>query len=275
MGTSGHLLSQTGGISSRNRALLEGLHRQARGPFTVSDAALMLNVDVAHARRLVRYFAERGWLARARRGLYVTVPLDAGRSGEWTEDPWVLAQKSFSPCYIGGWSACEHWGFTDQVFREVLVLTVRRVRRRSVVLQSQPIQLRGIKKSMMFGTQGVWRGLTKVEVSDPTRTMVDILRDPSLGGGMRHVAEVLRQYFESEHRDDQRLIEYGDAVNNRTLFKRLGYLLDALGISADDLKAASRSRISAGITALDPTSTVRGTISRHWKLRINADVTTS
>ena len=273
MGTSGRLLSETGGISSRNRALLEELHRQARGPFTVSDAASMLHLDVTHARRLVRYFAERGWLARARRGLYVTVPLDAGRSGEWTEDLWVLAQKSFSPCYIGGWSACEHWGFTDQVFREVLVLTTRRVRRRSAVLQGQPIQLRGIKTSLFFGTQGVWRGLTKVEVSDPVRTIVDVLRDPGLGAGIRHVAEILRQYFESEHRADHRLIQYGDNVNNRTLFKRLGYLLDALGISADDLKVACRARISAGITALDPTSGVHGTINRRWNLRVNADVT--
>jgi predicted transcriptional regulator of viral defense system len=273
MGTSGQLLSPTGGISSRNRALLEKLHRQARGPFTVSDAASMLHLDQRHARRLVRYFAERGWLARARRGLYVTVPLDASPSGEWTEDPWVLAQKSFSPCYIGGWSACEHWGLTDQVFREVIVLTTRRVRRRSVVLQGQPIQLRAIKKSLLFGTQGVWRGLTKVEVSDPTRTIVDVLRNPELGGGIRHVAEILRHYFESEHRADQRLIEYGDKVNNRTLFKRLGYLLDALGISADDLKVACRARISAGITALDPASAVHGTINRRWNLRVNADVT--
>jgi predicted transcriptional regulator of viral defense system len=233
----------------------------------------MLHLDPAPARRLVRYLAERGWLARARRGLYVTVPLDAGRSGEWTEDPWLLAQKSFSPCYIGGWSACEHWGFTDQVFREVLVLTTRRVRRRSFVLQGQPIQLRGINKSLLFGTEGVWRGLTKVGVSDPTRTIVDVLRDPELGGGIRHVAEVLRRYFESEHRADQRLIEYGDKVNNRTLFKRLGYLLDALGIAADDLKTACRARISAGITALDPTSVIHGTIDRRWNLRVNADVT--
>lgn len=273
MGTSPHLLS-TGGISARNRALLEALHRQAPGPFTVSDAVSMLHLDPPHARRLVRYFAERGWLARARRGLYVTVPLDAGRSGEWTEDPWLLAEKSFSPCYIGGWSACEHWGFTDQVFREVLVLTTRRVRRRAVVLQGQPIQLRSIKKSLLFGTQGIWRGLTKVDVSDPTRTIVDVLRDPELGGGIRHVAEILRQYFESEHRADERLIEYGDKVGNRTLFKRLGYLLDALGISADDLKAACRERISAGVTALDPTSAVHGTINRRWNLRVNADVTT-
>jgi len=60
----------------------------------------------------------------------VTVPLDAARSGEWTEDSWALATNVFSACYIGGWSACEYWGFTDQVFRDLLVFTTRRVRKR-------------------------------------------------------------------------------------------------------------------------------------------------
>jgi len=64
-------------------------------------------------------------LSRIRRGLYVAVPLDARRSGEWVEDAWVVADRVFSPCYIGGWSACEYWDLTDQVFRTILVVAHR------------------------------------------------------------------------------------------------------------------------------------------------------
>jgi predicted transcriptional regulator of viral defense system len=272
MGEFGVAMSPTGGISSRNRQALEALHRAARGAFTVSDAASILNISESRARRLVRYFAQRGWLARARRGLYVAVPLDAGRSGEWTADTWVLAHKTFSPCYVGGWSACEYWGLTDQLFRDLVVLTTRRVRNKSVALQGTPIQLRHISQALMFGTRGVWRGVTKVAVSDPSRTVVDILRDPGLGGGISHVAEVLQQYFQSEHRNDHQLIEYGDAIHNRTVFKRLGYLLGLLQISTIDLLDACRQRTSAGITNLDPTSAARGRIARQWNLRINVDI---
>ena len=32
------------------------------------------------------------------------------------EDPLVIAEKLFSPCYVGGWSAAEYWGITEQIF---------------------------------------------------------------------------------------------------------------------------------------------------------------
>jgi predicted transcriptional regulator of viral defense system len=105
------------GISQRNRRYLERLHRERSVAFDVATAARIWGLDHASAARLLGYLARRGWLSRVRRGLYVAVPLDARRSGEWTEDPWIVADRVFSPCYIGGWSACEHWDLTDQVFR--------------------------------------------------------------------------------------------------------------------------------------------------------------
>ena len=263
---------RAGGISLRNRHLLEQLHRGARGPFTIKEAAALLSLDETRTRRLLRYLAGRGWLARARRGLYVTVPLEAARSGEWTEDPWVLAAKAFSPCYVGGWSACEYWSLTDQVFRDLLVFTTRRVRNRSIELQGMPIKLRRTAASMVFGTKSVWRGQTRVAVSDASRTVIDILRHPDLGGGMRHVADIVRAYLDSEYRDDQLLIEYGDIIGNRTVFKRLGYLLELGAPQANRLLAACRKRISSGVTVLDPSIVTKGQINRRWGLRINVDL---
>lgn len=43
------------------------------------------------AGRLLRSLAAGGWLTRARRGLYIPVPLEAARSGDWHEDPWLIA----------------------------------------------------------------------------------------------------------------------------------------------------------------------------------------
>ena len=108
-------------------ALLEQLHRRTTGAFDVAEASRVLGIEHDETGRLLVYLARRGWLSRVRRGLYVAVPLDARRSGEWAEDPWVVAERVFSPCYIGGWSACEHWDLTEQVFRTLLVVTARAV----------------------------------------------------------------------------------------------------------------------------------------------------
>ena len=53
------------------------------------------------------------------------------------------------------------------------------------------------------------------------------------------------------------------------MFKRLGYLVEQLGIEADDLVAACRERRGAGLIALDPSVKARGRIVRRWGLRDN------
>lgn len=257
------------GISQRNRTYLEELHRGAHGAFGVAEAARILGLPQDEAGQLLGYLARRGWLSRVRRGLYVAVPLDARQSGEWVEDPWVVADRLFSPCYVGGWSACEHWDLTEQTFRTLLVVTARRVRHRDEVIQDLPFHLTVRKEEALFGTVAVWRGQNKVAVSDPSRTVIDVLGDPSLGGGIRTVADVLAEYLRSQHRDDTLLVRYGDRLGNRAAFKRLGYLLEHSHVEAPDLVEASLARRSSGLAKLDPAADARGQIVRRWGLRVN------
>ncbi len=264
--------SAAGGIGPGYRAHVAALSRAFAGPFTAADAADVLAVDRATASRITGYLASRGWLARVRRGLYVPVPLEATSPGEWRGDPWLVAGRVFEPCYIGGWSACEHWGLTEQLFREVLVVTARPQRRSAVQLQGADFHVVVRQPEALFGTRPVWRGREQVEISDPSRTVVDVLDDPTIGGGVRHVAEVVAEYFGGEHRNDDRLLAYIERLGNRTVFKRLGYLLEALEIDAAELIEVCFERKSAGISPLDPSIHTRGKITRRWNLRVNARV---
>jgi len=260
------------GIERENRELLERLHRGVKGPFGATDAAAILALDLGRTRRFLSYLRSRGWLSRVRKGLYTIVPLGAEKPSEWREDPWIVAQSVFSPCYIGGWSACEHWSLTEQIFRDVVVVTSRPLRTKRMSVQGTAFLLKSRPKEKLFGTKSTWRGQTKVQVSDPTRTVVDILDDPALGGGIRHVAAVVRAYLEGEYRDDARLLEYTKRLGNRTVFKRLGYLLEVLDIQARHLSAECRALKSAGLTFLDPTLRAKGRIDKRWNLRVNAEV---
>lgn len=264
--------SVSGGISAANRRLLEAVHRESAGVVTVPDAARIWDVDTPRASRLLRSLADRGWLTRPKRGLYVPVPLEAAESGQWREDSWLIAVKLFPDGYIGGWSACEHWELTDQLFRTVVVYTTRRVNRREIDLSGMDLRVRVIRSERRFGTRTVWRGRVPVQVSDPARTIVDILDDPELGGGIRQVADMLEAFVTSDHRDDGLLIEYGDRLGNRTVFKRLGYLLEARDVPAPALVAAARDRVSAGVTTLDPSAPKRGRIMTRWNLRLNVAI---
>lgn len=265
------LVTYYGGIGRANRELLAVLHQSFRTPFTVAEAASALGIDVDAARDLLGYLSRRGWLARVRQGLYVAVPLDASTPGEWVEDPWIVASKAFGPCYIGGWSAAEHWDLTEQVFRDVVVVTTKETRRREHVLQGMPFVVTHRSLDKLFGLRTAWRRDVRVDISDPSRTLVDILDDPSIGGGIRHVASVVQEYLGSEHRDDGQLVAYGDRLGNRSVFKRLGWIGEVIGLDGPLLKACAERR-SSGLTKLDPTVDAPGRIVRRWGLRVNVEL---
>ena len=138
------------GISKSNREKLTILHRGANGPFTIHEASILLDMNPTRTRRFLAYLASRGWLSRVRQGLYVTVPLEATYPNEWREDSWIIATKAFEPCYIGGWSACEHWGFTEQIFRTVAVFTAYNARSRDYVIQETPFRLKTLPREKIF-----------------------------------------------------------------------------------------------------------------------------
>lgn len=260
------------GLGSANRERLIVLHRAFTGPFTAEDAAAALGVSHREAARITGYLASKGWLSRVRRGLFTVVPLEADVPEAWRADPWLVATRVFAPCYIGGWSACEHWSLTEQLFRSVLVVSAEPRRSTQVMLQGTEFRVATRKQEALFGTRKVWRGRERVDVSDPTKTIVDMLDDPSIGGGIRNVADVLDTYLSGELRDDELLVGYADRLGNRTVFKRLGYLLEALAIDAPDLVATCLSRRSAGIGKLDPSIRSDGHITKRWGLRINAQI---
>ncbi|HWM24210.1 MAG TPA: type IV toxin-antitoxin system AbiEi family antitoxin [Chthoniobacterales bacterium] len=258
------------GIGLRNRAAVDAIHRAFAKPFSVREASQELKLSNARTRKLLSHLATGGWLSRIRRDLYSPVPLGATSPAEWRADSWVVAATTFAPAHIGGWTACEYWHFTDQLFRDIVVMTSRQIRSRIVEIQGTRFRLKAISAKKKFGTKAVWRGPTKVEVTDPSRTIVDILNDPTIGGGIRHIAEVLVAYFESEHRDENILLDYIERVGNRTVYKRLGYLAETLRISTPRVIQTCREKISAGLSALDPSVRAPGIITKRWNLRVNA-----
>lgn len=264
-------LMSAAGLTAQNRMRLSRLN-QIDGPFTVDDAAEALGAPRSRAQRLVRYLADRGWLARVRRGLYVAVPLSASVPEEWRADLWRAAARAYAPCYIAGWSACEHWGLTEQIFRDLMVVSARPIGFRKDAIQGTPVRIKVVGSAKMFGTVGVWRGSERVDVSDPSRTIVDLLDDPSMGGGIRHVAEVLEEYLDGPHRDEELLLDYCERFGNRSVYKRLGYLLEAMGLDEPGLIEFCRKRMSSGVVMLDPGIDAPGARDSHWNLRVNARI---
>jgi predicted transcriptional regulator of viral defense system len=264
-----------GGITGHNRVLLDKLNNQVRGPFGIDDAVDILGLQKNKTKRLINFWAFKGWLTRIKRGLYTTVPLGAENPKDRKADPWIIASKVFSPCYIGGWSACEHWGLSDQIFKDIVVFSTKKIRRKKNEIQGITYIVRRIKKEKYFGFKPVWREQIKVSVSDLEKTIVDILDEPYLGGGIRNVALILKEYFVGKEKEETKLFEYIEKCGNKAVYKRLGYLIEVLNINAAEILKICRQNMSVGDSKLDPTIKNKGKRLRRWNLVVNANIGTA
>lgn len=231
----------------------------------VSDAVRILGLDRTSAAKALARWTSQGWLRRVRRGTYVPVALDTMRSEQVLDDPWVLVPGLFTPAYIGGRSAAEHWDLTEQIFNDIVVMTAKAIRERSKRLHGAEFTLKHVQERKIFGTRTVWRRRTKVMVSDLPRTIVDLLDAPALGGGIQQVADCFAEYLKHMDRKDTLLIEYAERLGNGAVFKRLGFLAEMH--HETKLEEACRVRLTKGNVKLDPALDCPKLVTR-WRVWI-------
>lgn len=223
-----------------------------------------LGVDRVQASKALARWSKQGWLRRVGPGRYIPVPLDSLQSAQVMEDPWILVPVLFAPAYIGGRTAAEHWDLTEQIFRDIVVLTAQQVRTKEVEQQGAAFSLKHVSETAIFGTKTLWRGRTKIQVSDIHRTIIDMLDDPAIGGGIQHVDDCFAAYLDRPDRDLDRLISYADRLGNGAVFKRLGFLSEHHP-AAEPLIPLCRSRLSKGNAKLDPVLRCPRLVTR-WRL---------
>jgi predicted transcriptional regulator of viral defense system len=260
-------MGNVAGLTKISRERLSKVLRSAKSVVSVETAASSLRVSRKEAARKLSQWARQGWLSRVRRGLYVPVPLESRTADIALEDPWIIADRLFMPCYVGGWSAAEHWELTEQIFRSIVVMTTRKPRDRKPVVKGTSFVLRTVSREALFGTKPVWRGPVKVSVSDPTRTVLDMLDDPGLGGGLRPMVDVFRAYLNSSAGDLDLLVSYAERLGNGAVYKRLGYLLERYSPGEKSTIEICRSRLSTGNAKLDPSLKSGGLVTK-WRLWI-------
>ncbi len=250
----------------RGRIRLAAVIRAAGDVIAIDDAAQALDLSRIDAAKLLSRWVKQGWLRRVGSGAYVPVPLDSRESEHVLEDPWVLVPALFSPAYIGGRTAAAHWDLTEQVFRDIVVMTARTVRAKTQQRHGAHFALKHVREDKIFGTKSVWRGQTRIAVSDIHRTIIDMLDDPALGGGIQHAADCLNAYFRRPDGDGEKLIAYGERLWNGAVFKRLGFLAER-NPKGEPLIAACRARLTKGNAKLDPALDCPRLVSR-WRLWI-------
>jgi predicted transcriptional regulator of viral defense system len=242
----------------------------------LSSSNELIDIDIAskvwkvsreQARWFLYSFCKQGWLSRIKRGYYVPVDLSSTLKDPPLEHPWAIATKLWEPCYIAGWTACEYWDFTEQIFNTTLVLTAKQQPKQDYEFNGSKYLLHTIKESMFFGSKTVWQGQTKALISDPTKTMIDMFYKPSYGAGIRQVVEFYKNYIKSKHKNTDLLIDYALKSNKGVVFKRLGFITEKFFPQEKAIIEVALKNLSTGYSNLDIDLPKEQLISK-WRLWI-------
>ncbi len=229
----------------------------------------ILSVSPQEANGMLSRWCKSGWLCRIKRGVYIPVPIDSVNSDIILGEPFAIADSIYNPGYIGGFSAIKHWDLSEQIIETIYYFTSRQVKDRSPSHGSIKFKIKTVKENKIFGTKTIWYGSKKVNVSDPSKTIVDILDDPKLVGGMAIVYDVFNEYMESGYCNYKTLLNYSKRMKNKTILKRLGFLIDVKLQKVPKEFMNLKDDISSGYSNFDPT--VNGqTIVEKWKLKVSA-----
>ena len=264
-------MDRTATSPSKGRERLSRVLKSSGELISIGDVSAALAIERTEAAKTLARWNMQGWVKRLRRGYYAPVPVASLGQEQVLEDPWVMVPELFGPACIGGWSAAEHWGLTEQLFRSICVLTTRPVRQQEITIQGVPFSLKHIREKAMFGTRPIWRGQARVLVTDPAKTIIDMLDDPAIGGGIRHVADCLRAHLARDDAKATDLIEASTRLGNGAVFKRLGFLAEREG-AASELIEGCRTRLTEGNAKIDPSLPCRKLVKR-WRLWVPANWT--
>ena len=238
--------------TSKRQQRLAALLRATSGTIRVADAMSVFEIDRVHAAKLLAGWHKQGVIRRVARGLYVPITPSALGQTQVLEDPWILVPELYEPGYIGGWSALEYWELTEQLFRSICVLTNKRTSYGEAKHQGVNFFIKYIPEKQLFGTKTIWRDSVKLQISDPHKTVLDIIDDPNLGAGLQHTRDCLSEYKKTYNgqSDLDRLLEYAIRINNGALFKKLGFLAEKLAFKTSFIGECAK-RLTTGYAYLD------------------------
>ena len=254
-------------LSKTESTLLASLAERGRNIFTLEDVTSTLEVPYENAKVIVNRLVKKKWLIRLARGKYIIVPLEAGVKSLYTEHGFVIASHLVEPYYIGYWSALNYHGLSEQVPSVIFVVSSKRRKDRTIL--DTRFRFITIKQLKIFELIEVNISNSKVKISGVEKTIADCLDHPEYCGGVEAIAKAL--FFEHRELDMKKIIKNAVKMGNKTIIKRLGYLLDHFKYHEYE-HLFKDVKLSKGYPKLDPKLPKKGTFNDRWKLLINVDI---
>lgn len=233
---------------------------------TAEDLDRLFNLSPEDRKQIVFRLKKKKILSPIKRGVYAFSPLEAGPEGTGIDEllipPLFFPQKNY---YVGYSTMFNYYGFTEQLFQTVYVLnTTMRMERIICGLSYKFVR---IPENRMYGIETIKAKNTDVNISSKERTLIDLLYFNKPVGGITSAIGIFTEIAKNNKCDIKELIEYATRFPNITTRKRIGLILEKLGISDDMLKSLIKSVGKTAVSSLNESR--KGTLNKKWRVIVN------
>ena len=222
--------------------------------------------------------SDKRWVLRLRRGLYLILPFEAGVDGTYSTHPFRIVPCLATPYAIAYWTALQHYDYTEQGPGVIYVATT--IGRASAILSIEELGLSyrfvTLAPHKFFGHHRIWIEGQEITITDRAKTVIGCLDHPEHCGGIVEAAKGLYESLTRRDVSPPLLTEVAERMQNRAIFKRLGYLAELLDLPVGAEIERWQAVLSAGYSRLDPLAGDHGSYNSNWQLRLNrtpADLT--
>ena len=199
----------------------------------------------------------KGWVKEVEKGKYVTTVF-----GTIETSIFSIATNLTWPSYISFWSALNYYGFKEQAPKTITVATTKK--KKEVKFEDVTIKFITLSPKRFFG----YIRLEDFTIAEKEKCIIDSLLLPRYSGGINEISKAIHLAIEDIMLE--KLVDYAIKIGNKSVVKRLGYILKKLNIEIPkDLEKRMKKNIGKGFSLLDPSKPKTNIYDREWLLIIN------
>ncbi|MFW6009494.1 MAG: type IV toxin-antitoxin system AbiEi family antitoxin domain-containing protein [archaeon] len=180
--------------------------------------------------------------------------------GKYTlhDDPLIYASNIVYPSYISGLSALYYYGLTTQIPIKVIVLT------KDVKRNNKYINFIQISNELFFGYEKKQYKNFEIFIANKEKLLIDSIYFQKLATSITDLEPLLREKLNKDS-----ITNYLKKINNISLIKRVGYLLEKQNI---DIYDEFKSKILKDKNYIKLEQNLPKTKNSNSKWRINVNI---
>lgn len=231
-------------LSNLENKMYEVIEKNKLIVFSVDDLCLLLGINKIKAYNLLKALKKKA----------IIKSIGKRKFSFLGKNEFEIASELNFPSYISFWSALNYYGFSDNNPRKIFIATTKYSK------SFGNFKYITLSKKRFFG----YTSVGKMIIAEKEKVIIDSLLFPKYSGGIKEIKKSLKEALNEI--DLRKIINYALKIKSKAVIRRLGYLLDSLGIK--DLKKLEKN-IGSGFELLDPTLEKKNNLNTKWLLDIN------